>query len=130
MDFTLRDLEIVGAYSLVREGGAWLWRQYQKRYINPKKQHMQVFLDQEQWLEERAANLAAFRWQLRQEPPPDKFKLAELVSKLDDHDRRWAMKQSDIEVLCKYAEDKGAECHDNAGECGRMAGEVGYKILS
>jgi hypothetical protein len=40
------------------------------------------------------------------------------------------MKQTDIGVLRKYAMDKGAECRDNAGECGRMADEITYTILS
>jgi hypothetical protein len=65
-----------------------------------------------------------------QEPPPDKWKLAQLVSKLDDKDKQWAMKQDDIEILRKWAASKGEECHNNAGECGRMADEVAYKILS
>jgi hypothetical protein len=107
MDLTLRDFEIVAITLLIRDGGAWLWRVYQNRNIEPKKQHRQVFIDQAQWFEERAANLAAFRWQLGQDPTPDKWKLAELVSKLDDHDKQWAMKRTDIETLRKYAEEKG-----------------------
>lgn len=129
-DFTFRDLEVVAVTIFFRDGGAWLWRAYQKLYIDPKKAHRQVSVDQADWFEERAAKLAVFRLRLGQEPKPDKFKLAELVSELDQHDRQWVMKQTDIEILRKYAADKGTECHDNAGECGRMADEIAYKILS
>jgi len=121
---------VAGATLLIRDGVVWLGRVYQNRYIEPKKQHRQVFLDQRHWFEERAAKLAAFRWQLGQDPAPDKWKLALLVSKLDDHDKQWAMKQTDIEILRKYAADKGAECHENADQCGRFADEIAYTILS
>ena len=113
----------------IREYVPQLWRAYQRRYIDPKKAHRQVFLDQADWFEERAAKLAAFGFQLGQDPKPDKFKLAELVSKLDPHDRQWAIKHTDIEILRKYAAEKGAECHDNAGECGRSADEIAYKMF-
>jgi hypothetical protein len=121
---------VAGTTLLIRDGVVWLWRVYEKRYIDPKKQHRQIFLDQAQWFEERATKLAVFRCQLDEEPALDKWKLALLISKLDDHDRRWAMKQTDIEILRKYAAEKGVECHDNAGECGRFADEIAYKILS
>jgi hypothetical protein len=130
MDLTLRDFEIVAITLLLRDGGAWAWRVYQNRYIEPKKRHRQVFVDEAKWFEERAAKLAAFHWQLGQDPPPDKWKLTAFISKLDDHDRQWAMKQTDIEILRKFAAEKGAECHDNAGECGRFADEIAYTIFS
>ena len=129
-DFTLRDLEVVAVTIFFRDVLAWVWRAYQKRYIEPKKAHRQVYVDEADWFKERAAKLAVFRLQLGQDPKLDRFKLAELVSKLDQHDREWAMKQTDIEILCKYAAEKGAECHDNAGECGRLADEIIYRILS
>lgn len=128
-DFTFRDFEVVAVTIFIRDGVAWLWRAYQKRYIDPKKAHRQVFVDEADWFKERAAKLAVFSLQLGQDPKPDKFKLAELVSKLDQHDRQWAMKQTDIEILRKYAAEKGAECHDNAAECGRLADEIAYKIF-
>jgi hypothetical protein len=89
-----------------------------------------VFVDQANWYEERVTKLAAFRLQLGKDPKPDNFKLAELVSKLDPEDKRWAMKQTDIELLRKYAAEKGEECHENGGKCGRLADELAYKILS
>jgi hypothetical protein len=130
MDFTFRDVEIILATIAVRDGGAWLWRLYQRRYIEPKQRHRQVFVEQRNWYEERAAKLAVFGVQLSQEPAPDKWKLARFVSQLDTDDRKWAMKSDDIEALRAAAARKGKECHDNAGECGRMADEVAYTILS
>jgi hypothetical protein len=113
----------------IREYVPQLWRAYQSRYVDPKIAHRQVFLDQADWFEERASKLAVFRFELGQEPKPDKFKLAQLVSKLDPQDRQWAMKQTDIEVLRKCAAEKGAECHDNAGECARSADEIAYRTF-
>ncbi len=121
---------IAGTTIFIRDGVVWLWRAYDKRYRDPKRQQRQIFIDQAQWLEERAAKLAVFRVQLGQDPAPDEWKLASLVSKLDDQDKRWVMKQTDIEMLRKYAADKGAECRDNAGRCGRFADELTYKLFS
>jgi hypothetical protein len=129
MDFTFRDLEIILATIAVRDGGAWLWRLYRRRNIEPKQQHRQLLMEQRDWYEDRAAKLAAFRVQLGQEPAPDKWKLARFVSQLDPEDRKWAMKSDDIEALRAGAARKGTECHDNADECGRMADEVAYTIL-
>jgi hypothetical protein len=100
------------------------------RFMEPKLQHRQVFLDQAQWFGERASKLAAFRWQLGLLEKPDKFKLAELVSKLDPHDRQFAMKQEDVALLRDWATKKGQECHDNASQSSQWADEVTYKILS
>jgi hypothetical protein len=100
------------------------------RFVEPKLQVQQVFLDQAQWFGERASKLAAFRWQLGLLEKPDKFKLAELVSKLDPHDRQFAMKQEDVALLRDWATKKGQECHDNAAQSSRFADEVKYKILS
>jgi hypothetical protein len=86
-------------------------------------------VDQAEWYKGRADRLAVFRFQLGQDPTPDRFKLAELVSKLDPYDREWAMKQTDIEILRTCAAEKGAECHDNARECGRLADEMAYRIF-
>ena len=129
MDFTFRDLEIILATIAVRDGGAWLWRLYQRRNIEPKQQHRQLLMEQSDWFEDRATKLAAFRMQLDQGPAPDRWKLGRLVSQLDPKDREWAMKLDDIEALRVGAARKGAECHDNVGECGRMADEVAYTIL-
>ncbi len=128
-DFTFRDLEVVAVTICFRDGVAWLWRLYQRRYIEPKKAHRQVLVEQTDWYKERADKLAAFRWQLGQGPKPDEFKLTELVSKLDEHDRRWAMKETDVEILRRSAAEKGSECRDNAAECGRLVDEIARKIF-
>jgi hypothetical protein len=112
-----------------KDGGVWLWRTYQQRRIAPQKAHQQVLEDQAHWYDERAEKLVVFRFQLGQEPTPDRFRLALLVSKLDQHDRNWAMKLTDIEVLRKAAGEKAAECRENAGDCRRAAQEVAYKIF-
>jgi len=56
---------------VIREGFPKLWRPYQARYIDPRKAHQRIFLDQVNWYEDRAAKLAVFHFQLVQEPPPD-----------------------------------------------------------
>lgn len=136
MSSTFKDFAIPVAASVVtlaiREGAPLLWRAYQKRWIDPHKAHRQIFLDQAEWYEDRAAKLAVFRVQISQEPVPDKFRLAGLVSKLDQKDSEWAMKhtdKTDIDLLRKWAADKGAECHDNAAECAGSADEIEYKIF-
>ncbi len=113
----------------IKEWGPKVWQLYTNRYVEPKKAQMQVFLDQAAWFEDRAAKLAVFAFQLAREPHLDRFRLAEQVAKLDPHDRQWAMKQTDGEVLRVAATDKGAECHDNARLCGRMADEMANKVF-
>jgi hypothetical protein len=104
------------------------------RFVAPKLRLKQVFLDQAQWYEERAALLAGFHFQLTSAfdvtRQPDKWKLAELISKLDRQDQEFAMKSNDYDTLTKWAQWKGQECHDNAAEVSRMATEVDYKILA
>jgi hypothetical protein len=112
---------------VIREGFPKLWRAYQARYIDPKEAHRQIFLDRANWYKDRASKLAVFHFQLGQEPPPDKFKLAGLVAKLDPHDSREAMKYPDVETLRRYAAEKGAECHQNASEDARNAEEISYR---
>ena len=132
-DLTFRDLEVVAVTIFIRDIGAWLWRTFRRAYrerrIEPQKAHQQVFVDQADWFEERAAKLAAFSFQLGQDTKPDKFRLAEFVSRLDQHDREWAMKQTDVDLLRKCATEKGAECHDNARECRRLAEEIEHRIF-
>lgn len=125
---------IAGAVSAVvtlaiTKGLPWLSRAYEKRYVDPKRAHQEVFLEQANWLGERASKLAAFRFELTHGPEPNKFKLAELVSKLDRKDTEWAMKETDITLLGRYAAEKAAECHDNAGECARHADEINYRTF-
>lgn len=125
---------IAGAVSAVvtlaiTKGLPWLLRAHEKRYIDPKRAHQEVFLEQGSWFEERAAKLAVFRFELTHGLEPNKFKLAQFVSKLDRKDRGWAMKETDITLLARYAGAKGAECHDNAGECARHADEINYRTF-
>jgi hypothetical protein len=104
------------------------------RIVEPKLRLKQVFLDEVNLYEERAAKLAAFYVQLPSvfdaDGQPDKWKLAVLVSKLDRQDQQFAITSNNYEVLAKWAQRKGQECHDNAGEASRHATEVDYKILS
>jgi hypothetical protein len=122
--------EVIGITLLLGERAVGYYQKYrQSRFVEPKLQTQRVFLEQANWFEERAQKLAAFHWQLRN-TKPDKFKLAELVSKLDRHDQQCAMKETDIDVLSKWAEQRGRECHDNASETSRLAVEMGYRILA
>ena len=101
-----------------------------QRFIDPKLAHQTFLLNQAKWFDERATKLAAFRWQLSNMENPDKFKVSYLASKLDRKDQDYAMKhESEPETLLKWAEEKGKECRDNAGEASRMADEVGYKVI-
>jgi hypothetical protein len=104
------------------------------RLVEPKLRLKQVFLYEVNLYEERAAKLAAFYVQLPSafdlDRQPDKWKLAVLISKLDRQDQQFAITSKDNEVLAKWAQWKGQECHDNAGEASRMATEVDYKILA
>lgn len=113
----------------ITKGLPWLWCAYEKRYIDPKRAHQEVFLEQANWFEERATKLAVFRFELTHGSEPNKFKLAQLVSKLDRKDTEWAMKETDITLLSRYAVEKAAECHDNAGECARHADEINYSTF-
>jgi hypothetical protein len=104
----------VGAFATlaITKGLPLLYYAYEKRYIDPKKAHQQVFLEQGECFEERAAKLAVFRFELTHGPEPDKFKLAQLVSKLDPTDREWTIKETDITLLAMYAVEKAAQCYD------------------
>ncbi len=123
--------ELLGITFLLGEKVVGYGRKYRhSRFVEPRLQHRQVLLDQVNWYEDRAAKLVAFRYQLGTMDKPDKWKLSELVSKLDPQDRTFAMKQDDLTVLRDWAARKGEECHLNSGEASRMADEVSYKILS
>jgi hypothetical protein len=113
----------------ITKGLPWLSRAYEKRYIDPKRAHQEFFLEQANWFEERAAKLAVFRFELTHGPKPNKFKMAQLVSMLDRKDREWAMKETDMALLGRYAAEKAGECHDNAGECARHAVEINYRAF-
>jgi len=105
-----------------------IWQAYRYRHYDPKEAHYKELLEQAKWFEDRATRLAAFRIQLVHNPTPDRFKLSELISKLDRKDAEWA-RQVDVEFLPKAVEDKQAECLDNAAECGHFADDVMRKIF-
>jgi len=123
--------ELFGITFLLTEKLVSYGRKYRhNRFVEPKLQHRQVLLEQARWFQERASKLATFRYQLGTTEALDRWKLSDLVSKLDPHDRTFAIKQDDLTTLRDWAAQKGQECHDNADEAGRMADEVGYKVLS
>jgi hypothetical protein len=113
----------------ITQGVPLLWKAYKNRYVEPKEAHRQLLLDQANWYNDRAEKLAAFRFQLGRDGAPDRFKLAEYVSRLDPMDREWAMKQTDIGLLRKLAEQKGAECQDNGSDAARWADNIVTKVL-
>lgn len=113
----------------ITRGLPWLSRAYEKRYIDPKRAHQEVFLEQADWFEDRASKLAVFRYELTCGPEPDKFKLARLISTLDRRDKEWAMKETDIALLSGYAAEKAEECHENARECARYSDEINYRTF-
>jgi hypothetical protein len=118
---------VVGA--LGREFAPKLRQAFEQRYIDPRKRHRQVLLNQAAWFEERAQKLTVFAIQLRREPEADKFRLALLVSRLDRTDSEWAMKHENIDFLVTAADEKTKACHENAAECQRYAEEVTRKML-
>jgi hypothetical protein len=134
----IETFEFIACLAAMQRLGRDLWEYVKKerhtRIVEPKLRMKQVFLDEAQWYEERAALLAGFHFQLTTafdvKKPPDKWKLAEMVSKLDRQDQEFAMKCTDYDALAKWALWKGQECHDNADQASRMATEVDYKILS
>jgi ribosomal protein L12E/L44/L45/RPP1/RPP2 len=111
------------------KGIPWLLQAYDRRYIDPKRAHQYLFLEQGEWYAARAAQLHSFRFDIIHGPKPDKFKLALSVSKLDRKDIVWAMKETDIDLLAHAAAQKAAECEDNAAECARHADEINYRTF-
>ena len=117
---------VVGA--LGREFAPKLRQAFERRYIEPRKRHRQVLLDQAAWFEERAQKLTEFAIQLRREPEADKFRMAQLVSRLERTDSVWAIKHENIDDLVTAADEKNKACHKNAAECQRCAEEVARKM--
>lgn len=66
---------------VLREFGPKLVQAFEHRYFDPKRRHRQVFLEQLDWLEERAQKLNVLAGELRRQPYVDKFRLALLVSR-------------------------------------------------
>jgi hypothetical protein len=111
----------------------WVWRTYLARHFDAKKEHYNELIDEAKWYEDRAMKLDSFRKQLLcgkiYQQVPDRFKLAELVSKLDRKDKEWARKVEDVTLLTEACERKQEECLNNAAQCREFADEVGRKVL-
>jgi Tfp pilus assembly protein PilO len=113
--------------------GKWLWRTYLVRHFDAKKEHYNELMEETKWYGERAVKLDALRKQLTYgkayEQLPDRFKLAEMISKLDRKDAEWARKIEDIALLTEACRKKQEECENNAEQCRQFANEVERKVL-
>ncbi len=111
----------------------WVWRTYGVRSFDAKKAHYDELVEQAKWYEERLLKLEALRKQLiyaeMYERPLDRFRLSELVSKLDRKDAEWARKVDDVTVLKEALERKEEECDNNAQQCREFADDVSRKVL-
>lgn len=110
----------------------WLWRTHLVRHFDAKKDHHNELIAQAHWFESRAVKLDSFRKQLlfrRTNEPVDRFKLAEMISKLDQKDAEWARKIDDAVVLTEACERKQEECLENARQSRQFADEVGRRVL-
>lgn len=111
----------------------WAWRTYGVRKFDAKKAHYNQLIETAKWYEDRLVRLDTLRKQLinarMYEKPPDRFKLALLVSKLDRHDANWAGKIEDPAVLEKACEQKQDECQRNAEQEREWAEDVARKVL-
>ena len=116
---------------LVKEGIPHAWKAYKKRRIDPKKEHRQVLLDGAAWFQDRANKLNALRVKLTYETTaPDRFRLAEMISKLDKQDREWSMKlAADMKLLCDQATLKAQECEENAAQSSILAADLDRHTL-
>jgi hypothetical protein len=111
----------------------WVWRTHLVRSFDAKKQHYNELLEQAKWYEDRAVKLDTFRKQLiyakMYDKLLDRFKLAEMISKLDREDANWARKVEDIALLTEACEGKQEECLNNAAQSREFADEVGRRVL-
>jgi hypothetical protein len=111
----------------------WAWRTYLVRHFDAKKQRHNELIEDAKWFEDRALKLDTFRKQLiyakMYEKPPDRFKLAEMISKLDRRDAEWVRTVEDTDLLAAACERNQEECLINAGECRSFADDVARKVL-
>ena len=88
------------------------------RHFDAKRDHYNELIEQAKWYEDRAIKLDTLRKQLiyakMYEQVPDRFKLADLISKLDRRDAEWARKVEDTTALTEACEKKQEECQNNA----------------
>ena len=109
--------------------GKWAWRTYGVRKFDAKKAHYDELIEEAKWLENRLVRLDTLRKQLLYGQPPDRFKLAEMISKLDRRDAEWARTIEDPAVLAHECERKSEECQRNAEQVREWAGDVARKVL-
>jgi hypothetical protein len=111
----------------------WLWKTYGVRNFDAKKAHYGELIEQAKWYEDRLVRLDKLRKQLlyakMYEPPLDRFKLAELISKLDREDAEWTRQIEDAATLVEACEHKQEECQRNAEQCREWAEDVSRKVL-
>ncbi|HEX4321631.1 MAG TPA: hypothetical protein VHZ52_12045 [Acidobacteriaceae bacterium] len=111
----------------------WLWRTYLVRHFDAKKEHYNELIEQAKWFENRAMRLDTLRKQLlysnMYEKPPDRFKLAEMISKLDREDAEWARKVNGATLLIEACQVKQEECLNNSEQSRQFADEVARKVL-
>jgi hypothetical protein len=111
----------------------WAWRTHLLRHFDAKKDHYNELIEQAKWFEDRAVRLDALRKQLlygrTYDKAPDRFKLAELISKLDRKDAEWARKVEDANLLVEACERKQEECLNEAEQCREFADDVARKVL-
>jgi hypothetical protein len=109
--------------------GKWLWTRYLVRRFDAKRDHHNELIAEAQWFESRAVKLDALRIQLLYEKPADRFKLAGIISKLDQRDAQWARTVEDMQTLADSCKQKQEECQDNARQCRQFADDVARKVL-
>jgi len=111
----------------------WIGRTHLVRHFDAKKEHYNELIEEAKWYENRALKLDTLRKQLiygkMYDQIPDRFKLAELISKLDRRDAEWARKVDDFTLLTEALESKQDECLNNARQCREFADDVGRKVL-
>jgi hypothetical protein len=111
----------------------WVWRNHLVHHFDAKKEQYNELVEQAKWYEERAVKLEVLRGQLLYEKmnsrEPDRFKLSEMISKLDRKDAEWARKVEGIPLLTEACNEKKNECLDNARSCRGFADDVERKVL-
>jgi hypothetical protein len=111
----------------------WVWRTHGVRNFDGKKAHYEELIEQAKWYEDRLVRLDTLRKQLlyaeMYDQQPDRFKLAQMISKLDRKDAEWARTMEDPATLTQACEQKQEECQRNAEQCREWAEDVGRKVL-
>lgn len=124
---------VIALFTALVPLGKWVWRTHLVRHFDAKKDHYNELVEQSRWYEDRAIKLDTLRKQLlygkMYDKEPDRFKLAEMISKLDRKDAEWARKVEDIPILTEACDQKQNECLENARQCREFANEVGRKVL-